>query len=61
MSSSSIGCAQDDGVVMLAGTPEDNVLGHDAVCRVGHVRSVVAVQDRLSYPVKEVRRTVRGQ
>ena len=46
---------------MLAGTPEDNEPGRDFVSRVGHVRSVVAVLDRLGYPVKEVRWTVRGQ
>jgi len=40
---------------MLEGTPEGNELGQDVVCRVGHVRSAVAVLDRLGYPVKEVR------
>ena len=46
---------------MLAGTPEDNEPGRDVASRVGHVRSVVAVPDRLGYPVKDVRWTVRGQ
>jgi hypothetical protein len=39
--------------VTLAGTPEDNKLGHDIVRRAGHVQGAVAVQ--------EVRWTVREQ
>jgi len=38
------------GVVTLQGSPETTALGHDIVRKVRHVRGVVAVRDRLSYP-----------
>jgi CBS domain-containing protein len=38
------------GVVTLEGTPETAALGHDLVRKAQHVRGVVAVRDRLSYP-----------
>jgi CBS domain-containing protein len=38
------------GVVTLAGHPETIELGHVIVRKVRHVRGVVAVRDRLSYP-----------
>ncbi len=38
------------GVVTLEGSPETAALGHKIVRRVRHVRGVVAVRDRLSYP-----------
>jgi CBS domain-containing protein len=39
-----------DGIVTLAGTPDNPQLGRDIVASVRHVRGVVAVRDRLSYP-----------
>lgn len=39
-----------DGVVTLAGIPENNELGHEIVHRIRHVHGVVAVRDRLTYP-----------
>jgi CBS domain-containing protein len=42
-----------DGIVMLAGRPETNETGHEAVRRVRHVPGVVAVRDRLDYPPVE--------
>jgi CBS domain-containing protein len=44
-----------DGVVTLAGRPETSEVGHEIVRKVRHVQGVVAVRDRLSYPVQEVR------
>ena len=38
------------GVVTLEGSPETAAHGHDMVRKVRHVRGVVAVRDRLSYP-----------
>jgi CBS domain-containing protein len=38
------------GVVTLKGSPETAALGHEIIRRVRHVRGVVAVRDRLSYP-----------
>jgi CBS domain-containing protein len=38
------------GVVTLEGSPETAAQGHDIVRKVRHVRGVVAVRDRLSYP-----------
>jgi alcohol dehydrogenase len=38
-----------DGVVTLAGKPGE--VGHELVHRVRHVHGVVAVRDRLSYPL----------
>jgi hypothetical protein len=52
--------AQGDGMVTLVGTPENNELGRGIVCRAGHVQGVVAVQDRLSCLVQEVRWMARG-
>jgi CBS domain-containing protein len=43
-----------DGVVTLEGTPETAVIGHDLVSRTRHVQGVVAVRDRLVYPVPPV-------
>ena len=40
-----------DGVVTLEGTPETAAIGHDLVRRARHVQGVVAVRDRLVYPV----------
>lgn len=43
-----------DGVVTLEGTPETVPIGHDIVRRARHVQGVVAVRDRLVYPVPPV-------
>jgi CBS domain-containing protein len=43
-----------DGVVTLEGTPETVPVGHDIVRRARHVQGVVAVRDRLVYPVPPV-------
>jgi CBS domain-containing protein len=43
-----------DGVVTLEGTPETVAIGRDLVRRVHHVQGVVAVRDRLVYPVPPV-------
>ncbi len=43
-----------DGVVTLEGTPETAAIGRDLVRRVRHVQGVVAVRDRLVYPVPPV-------
>ena len=43
-----------DGVVTLEGTPETVSIGHDLVGRARHVQGVVAVRDRLVYPVPAV-------
>ena len=40
-----------DGVVTLEGTPETAAIGRDIVRRTRHVEGVVAVRDRLVYPV----------
>ena len=40
-----------DGVVTLEGTPETVAIGRDLVRRARHVQGVVAVRDRLVYPV----------
>jgi osmotically-inducible protein OsmY len=40
-----------DGVVTLKGTPGTATEGHEIVRRLRHVQGVVAVRDRLSYPV----------
>ena len=45
-----------DGVVTLEGTPETAAIGHDLVRRARHVQGVVAVRDRLVYPVPPVPR-----
>jgi len=43
-----------DGVVTLEGTPETVPIGHDIVRQARHVQGVVAVRDRLVYPVPPV-------
>jgi CBS domain-containing protein len=43
-----------DGVVTLEGTPETAATGHDLVARTRRVQGVVAVRDRLVYPVDPV-------
>jgi CBS-domain-containing membrane protein len=43
-----------DGVVTLEGTPETAHIGHDLVRRTWHIQGVVAVRDRLDYPVPAV-------
>jgi CBS domain-containing protein len=43
-----------DGVVTLEGNPETVAIGHDLVARTRHVQGVVAVRDRLVYPVDPV-------
>ena len=40
-----------DGVVTLEGDTETTAIGHDLVRRIRHVQGVVAVHDRLVYPV----------
>jgi CBS-domain-containing membrane protein len=40
-----------DGVVTVAGTPETIPVGHDIINAIRHMEGVVAVRDRLSYPV----------
>jgi CBS domain-containing protein len=43
-----------DGVVTLEGNPETAAIGHDLISRSRHVQGVVAVRDRLVYPVAPV-------
>jgi len=43
-----------DGVVTLEGNPETAAIGHDLAARIRHVQGVVAVRDRLVYPVDPV-------
>jgi len=43
-----------DGMVTLEGTPETAAIGRDLVRRARHVEGVVAVRDRLVYPVPPV-------
>jgi CBS domain-containing protein len=43
-----------DGVVTMEGTPETVAIGRDLVRRIRHVEGVVAVRDRLVYPVPPV-------
>jgi CBS-domain-containing membrane protein len=40
-----------DGVLTLRGTPETAVTGHEIVSAARHVEGVVAVRDRLMYPL----------
>ena len=40
-----------DGVVTMEGTPETTAIGRDLIRRARHVQGVVAVRDRLIYPV----------
>jgi CBS-domain-containing membrane protein len=42
-----------DGIVTLSGCPETNETGHEIVRRVRHLQGVVAVRDRLDYPLPE--------
>jgi CBS domain-containing protein len=43
-----------DGVVTLQGNPETAAIGRDLISRSRHVQGVVAVLDRLGYPVEPV-------
>jgi CBS domain-containing protein len=43
-----------DGVVTLEGNPETAAIGHDLISRSRHVQGVVAVLDRLGYPLELV-------
>jgi len=43
-----------DGIVTLSGAPDTSQQGHDMVARIRHVQGVVAVRDRLTYPVDDV-------
>ena len=43
-----------DGVVTLEGNPETAAIGRDLISRSRHVQGVVAVLDRLGYPVEPV-------
>ena len=47
-----------DGIVTLGGAAETTEFGHDMVDRIGHVRGVVAVRDRLCYPPSSKRSDV---
>jgi CBS domain-containing protein len=40
-----------DGIVTVEGTPETVSIGHQVLARIRHVQGVVAVRDRLVYPV----------
>jgi osmotically-inducible protein OsmY len=40
-----------DGIVILEGTPETIRIGHEVLRQVRHVQGVVAVRDRLVYPL----------
>jgi CBS-domain-containing membrane protein len=43
-----------DGIVTLEGSPETVSIGHGIISRARHVQGVVAVRDRLAYPVPPV-------
>lgn len=43
-----------DGIVTLEGTPETVSIGHEVLDQVRHVQGVVAVRDRLVYPLPQV-------
>jgi CBS domain-containing protein len=43
-----------DGVVTVEGTPETVSIGHEVLARIRHVQGVVAVRDRLVYPVPPI-------
>jgi CBS domain-containing protein len=47
-----------DGVVTVAGTPENASVGRDMIEEIRHVEGVVAVRDRLDYPPEQ--RSVPG-
>jgi nucleotide-binding universal stress UspA family protein len=40
-----------DGIVTVEGTPETVLIGHQVLAQIRHVQGVVAVRDRLVYPV----------
>ncbi len=40
-----------DGIVTLEGSPETVSIGRDIISLARHVQGVVAVRDRLAYPV----------
>jgi CBS-domain-containing membrane protein len=40
-----------DGIVTIAGSPESTPVGQDIIDAVRHTEGVVAVRDRLSYPM----------
>ena len=40
-----------DGIVTIEGTPETSPVGHDIIDAIRHMEGVVAVRDRLSYPM----------
>ena len=40
-----------DGIVTVEGTPETSTVGYDIIDAVRHMQGVVAVRDRLSYPL----------
>jgi CBS domain-containing protein len=42
-----------DGVVTVAGTPENASVGRDMIEEIRHVEGVVAVRDRLDYPTDQ--------
>jgi osmotically-inducible protein OsmY len=39
------------GVVTIKGSPETMDLGHNLVTKIRHVQGVVAVEDKLAYPL----------
>ncbi len=43
-----------DGVVTVEGTPETIPIGHEVLAQIRHVQGVVAVHDRLVYPVPPI-------
>ena len=43
-----------DGIVTVEGTPETVSIGHEVLARIRHVQGVVAVRDRLVYPVPPI-------
>jgi CBS domain-containing protein len=43
-----------DGVVTVEGTPETIPIGHEVLAQIRHVQGVVAVRDRLVYPVPPI-------
>ncbi len=43
-----------DGVVAVEGTPESVSIGHEILARIRHVQGVVAVRDRLVYPIAPI-------
>jgi osmotically-inducible protein OsmY len=44
-----------EGIVTIEGTPETSRVGLDIVDAVRHMEGVVAVRDRLSYPLQSPR------